>query len=175
MELVETIEQFAWFASAFRSVGENSTGLSQVDFRVIRKYSDFLMTELILLPLRNYVDTEPSYGSCWLSVIKSSALAWGFPIKERGQAVGLEIPFHLMLKACQVWIPLEWQDSIVIHRNNLKIYPIAKHHDGVQWHAVVGGLQDFYDELKEFPMLPMGRKVNLFSPSSFCQSRTFVG
>ena len=71
------------------------------------------MTEIILLPLRTYVDTEPSYGSRWLSLITSSALAWGFRIKERGQSVGLEIPFRLMYKTLIIGYPIEWQHSMV--------------------------------------------------------------
>ncbi len=177
MEIVETIEQFAWFASAFRSVGENRTGMSQVDFRVVSKSSESqgLTTELILLPLRHYVATESSYGACWLSLITSSALAWGFPIKERGQAVGLEIPFQGILTACRVRYPVEFKDSIIIHQGHLIIYPIAKHHDGVQWRAVVGERDGFVDGLKTFPILSMGKDVDFFSPSNFSQFRTFVG
>ena len=134
MDLVDTIEQFAWLASAFRSVGASTTALSQVDFRVVSKSSESqgLITELILLPLRTCIHTEPGYGSCWLSLLTSSALAWGFPIKERGEAVGLEMPFQLMFKAYGVQYPIQFQDSIIIRQDPLTIYSIAKHDNGVQ-------------------------------------------
>ena len=172
MELVETIEQFAWFASAFRSVGEDRTGLSQVDLRVVSESSKSqeLMTELILLPLRTCTHTEPIYGSCWLSLISASALAWGFPIKDRGEAVGLEMPFQLMFKACGVRYPIEFQDSIIIRQGPLTIYPVAKHHDGVQGHVVDGGLDAFFEILKVVPILSPEGDVHLFS-----KTRTFVG
>ena len=175
-EIVERIEQFAWLASAFRSVGKSGTGMSQVDFRIVSESAENqeLTTELILLPIRSYSDTEPSYGSRWLSLITSSALAWGFPIKERVQAVGLEIPFRLMLKTCLVRYPPEWQDNMVIRQGHLAIYPIAKHQDGVQWHAVVGGLSGFFRELETFPILSMGKVVDFFSRSNFSHFRTFV-
>ena len=133
-ELVETIEQFAWFASAFRSVGQNPTALSLVDFQVTSKLSESqgLVTKLRLLPLRSCVNTDPSYGSCWLSLIPSIALAWGFPIKERGQAVGLEIPVQGMLKACGASGPIQFQDSIIIRKAHFTVYPIARHEDGIQ-------------------------------------------
>ena len=158
-------------------MGEYGTARSQVDFRVVSTSSESqgLATELILLPLGQYVATQASYGSCWLSLIPSSALAWGFPIKERGQAVGLEIPFQGILMACRVRFPAGFQDSIIIRQGHLTIYPIAKLHDGVQWHAVVGGRNGFFNELKTFPILSMGNNVGHFFPSSFWQSRTFVG
>ena len=73
-EVVETIEQFAWFASAFRSVGKNPTALSLVDFRFVSEPSENQnwVIELILLPLRSCVATEPSYASCWLPLTTSS-------------------------------------------------------------------------------------------------------
>ena len=173
MEIVETIEQFAWFASAFRAVGDSTTGLSQVDFRVVSEPSESqdLMTELKLFPLRTCIHTEPSYGSGWLSLITASALAWGFPIKERReQAVGLEMPFQLILKACGVRFAVQFQDSIIFRQGPLTTYPIAKHDDGVQWRVVVGGLDAFFDSLKAFPVLSMDNNIDKFS-----KSRAFVG
>ena len=176
MEIVETIEHFAWFTSAFRSVGESTTALSQVDFRVVTESSESqgLITELILLPLRTCIHTEPSYGSCWLPLITASALAWGFPIKERGEAVGLEMPSQLMFGAYGVQYPIPFQDSVIIRQGPLTIYPVAKHHDGVQWHVVDGGkdggLDAFFESLKDFPILSLEGDVHLFS-----KRRTFVG
>ena len=161
-EVVERIEQFAWFASAFRFVGKNPTALSRVDFRVVSEPSESqeLVTELILLPLRSCVATEPSYASCWLPLMKSSALAWGFPIKERGSAVGLEIPFQALLKACQVPAPVEYKDSILIWQCPLKIYPTAQHRDGVQWYVVAD--KDFSEKLKTFPLLSLKKDRIMF-------------
>ena len=175
MEVVEKIEQFAWFASAFRSSGENSTALSQVGFRVVPESSESqaLMTELILLPLRSYEGIKPIYGSCWLSLIPDSVLASGFPIKEREQAVGLEIPYPLFLNACRVQSPVEFWDSIRIRRDSLTVYPIAKHHDWFQWHAVVDEHERgvLYHELTRFPLLPVEMKHD--NPIFYL--RTFVG
>ena len=172
MEVIETIEQFAWFASAFRSLGKSSTALSQVDFRVVSDSSESLdlMTELILLPLRSYTDTEPNFGSCWLPLMTSSVLAWGFRVAERGRAVGLEIPFKLMLKACGARFPVEFQNSILIRQGPLTIFPITKHHQGIQWHAVVGKLDVLFDKIKTFPILPVEKSID-----SIIEARSFVG
>ena len=163
-ELVETIEQFAWFASAFRSVGNNPTALSLVDFRVISKPSESqgLVTKLTLLPLRSCVNTDPSYGSCWMSLVPFMALAWGFPIKERGQAVGLEIPVQGMLKACGTLAPTGFKDNIIIRRDPFTKYPIASHHDGVQWHVVIGTLEALFEKSKAFLILPLEDDIFLF-------------
>ena len=196
-EIVERIEQFAWFASAFRSVGEDTTGPSQVDFRVASKSSESqeLRIELVLLPIRGYVITDTGYGPLWLSLMKSSALAWGFPIQERGQILGLEIPFEQIFKSFPNRIPSQHRDSIIILAGNLVIYPMAKHHDSIQWHVfhAPGGL-DFFDEEirlreeeKTVPeVLPMGYNAESFSRSKtwdamlnngdpIWQSRTFFG
>ena len=183
LEVAETIEQFAWFASAFRSVGENATALSLVDFRVVSVPSESqeLVTELITLPLRTCVPTEPSYGSRWLSLVRPSALAWGFPIKKREQAIGLEISFQHMLKACRVLSPVGFLDSVVIRQGPLTIYPIAKHRDGIQWHAVLGDNRGFSNELKIFSILPLEEDTRSFYLSrgliltgDHVFSRTFV-
>ncbi len=139
---METIEQIAWLASAFRASDGKSTALSQVDLRAVSEspQSSCFMTKLLLIPLRSCIDTEVNYGSCWLSLMTSSVLAWGFPIAERGEAVGLELPFQLMLKACGARFPVEFQDSIIIRQGPLTIFPIAKHDHSVQWHVVKGGL-----------------------------------
>ena len=169
-ELVETIEQIAWFATAFRSGGEYLTGLSKFDLRVVSvpPKSLELTAELMLLPLRSYVDTEPSYGSCWLEFMTYSVLAWGFPIKERGKAVGLEIPYQLMLKEIVVRTPIEHHDSIIIRQGLLTIYPSAKYDEGIQWRVVVGGSDGFFDQIKTVPVLSLGN-----SPESFYRSKIF--
>ena len=171
MEVVETIEQFAWFASAFRSVGKNPTALSQVDFRVVSELSENreLVTELILLPLQSCVATEPSSESWWLSTMASLALASGFPIKERGQAVGLEVPCTALLKTPGERKPVEFKDSMIIRHGPLNIYPIAKHRNGVQWHAVVDGFDAFVGKLKTLPILSLEKDIR-----SFYHSRAFI-
>ena len=183
-ELVETIEQFAWFASAFRSVGNNPTALSLVDFRVMSKPSESqgLVTKLTLLPLRSCVDTDPRYGSCWLSLIPFMALAWGFPIKERGQAFGLEIPVQGMLKACGTLAPSVFLDSRIIRRDPFTIYPIARHDDGVQWHVVIGELEAFSEKSKAFPILPLDKDLRSFYSGGYISAenndnsiRSFIG
>ena len=97
----------------------------------------------------------------------SSALAWGFPVKERGEAVGLEIPYQLMLKKSSVRNPTGYQDSIVIQQGHLTIYPTAKYDEGIQWRVVVGGVGSFLDIIKTVPVLSLGN-----DPGSFYRSKT---
>ena len=188
VELLETIEQFAWFATAFRSGGEYLTGLSKFDLRIVSvpPKGPELTAELTLLPLRSYVGSEPSYGSRWLEFMRSSILAWGFPIKERGNAVGLEIPYQLMLKNIVVRTPMEHEDSIIIRQGRLTIYPSAKYDEAIQWRVVVGGSGGFDDQIETDPVQSLGDSLESFYSSPFFdptenlvpllpQLRNFVG
>lgn len=175
-EILETIEQFAWLATALRSPGEDSTGPSQFDLQIERVSPTGLVVTaaLMLHPIQSYVDTAPRYGSRWLALMKSSALAWGFPIKERENAVGLEIPYQLMLKEVFVRTPSEYDDSIIICQKPLTIYPTAKYDEGIQWRAVVGGMLGFFDEIKTVPLLSLGNDSESFYKRTFIPTKNLV-
>ena len=164
-DITESIEQFAWLASSFRSSQGDSVSLSQVEFRVVSTSpeAEYVMTELILCPLRMAREEELGLGSCWTMLYPSAVVAWGFPIAPRVEAVGLEIPWHLML-------PIEFQDSMIIRQDPMVIFPVEKTRSGTQWHAVSGGLSTFFEEIKLSPLLPIQDDIQ-----SVLHGRHFVG
>lgn len=156
-DITESIEQFAWLASSFRSSQGDSVCLSQVEFRVVSTSPEahYLRTELILCPMRMVREEELGLGSCWTMLYPSAVVAWGFPIAPRDEPAGLEIPWHLMLSFSGAKFPIEFQDSMIIRQDPMVIFPVAKNCSGTQWHAVSGGLSAFFEEIKLSPLLPI--------------------
>lgn len=87
-----------------------------------------------------------------------------------------------MFKACGVRVFGQFKDSIIIRQGPFTIYPIAKHHDSVQWHVVVGELKAFFEKSKVFPILSLENDVRSFYSGGYMLTgnnvnsiRTFLG
>ncbi|KAH7380806.1 hypothetical protein BKA64DRAFT_221062 [Cadophora sp. MPI-SDFR-AT-0126] len=163
-EIIETVEQLAWLASTFRFGTLQSIGLSQTEFRVVPgpTGSEGVFAEIILRPIRSIPESELSLGSCWTSLFDRSVLAWGFPVAERGDLHGLELSFELLLKASGARFPVEFQESIIIRQGPLTVFPVARGSVGTQWHVTLGGLDEFFDKINSFPLLPVQDDINTF-------------
>jgi hypothetical protein len=171
-EIIETIEQFAWLSSVFRFSTKQSLGLSQTEFRVVPgpTGSKSVFAELLLRPVRSIPESDLSFGSCWTPLFDHSVLAWGFPIAERGDLYGLELPFELLLKASRARFPVEFQNSVIIRQGPLTAFPVASHSVGTQWHATLGGLDEFFDKINSIPLLPVQDDIK-----AFLNGRHFLG
>lgn len=171
-EIIETIEQFAWLSSIFRLPTGESLGFSETEFRVVSgpSRSNSVFAELLLRPVHSIPASDLSFGSCWVPLFDRSVLAWGFPIAERGNLYGLELPFELLLAAFRARFPVEFQNSIIIRRGSLTAFPVASHPVGTQWHATDGGLDEFFEKINSIPLLPVQENIK-----AILSGRHFLG
>ena len=127
---------------------------------------------LRMLPLRPWSPPQGSeanpLGTCWTSLFDDSVLAWGFPVQERPEFLGLEISYQVMLQVSGAKFPVEFQDSIVIRQGATTIFPVAAGSGGVQWHLISGDMNDFFEESRKYPLPP-------FDAETFLKGRTFLG
>lgn len=171
-EIIETIEQFAWLTSVFRFPTEDSLGLSQTDFRVVEgpTGSKSIFAELTLRSIRKLPESDLFFGSCWTPLFARSVLAWGFPVEERGEFYGLDLPFEVLLKASGARFPVEFQNSVIIRQGPLTAFPVLSNSLGTQWHAVLGGLDEFFNQINSFPLSPAQDDI-----TAFMNGRHFLG
>ena len=170
--IIETVEQLAWLAATFRLSQAGSICLSRVEVRAVPNdlVDQSIHLDLILCPLRIVHESELGLGSCWTKLYPSTVIACGFPVAHRSEAIGLEIPWDLMLSFSGAKYPIEFQDSMIIRQDPLIIYPVATSESGTQWHAVEGGLDAFFKEIILSPLLLIPDDIQ-----TFIRGRHFLG
>lgn len=178
-EISETVEQFAWLSATLRPGGDRLS-CSQVSITWIPTEQsdedvddDDVYVQMNLEPLR--YDKIDSPGTCWVPLFDRSVLAWGFPIAQRGDALGLELSLDLMLRASGTRYLTDYEDAMIVSRDWITIYPYQAVEDvenAFQWHAVNGPPEEFFNETKIAPVLPL---LKLGTLSEALAGRIFVG
>jgi hypothetical protein len=178
-DIYETLEQFAWLSAALRFGSDHlsysrinlvSTPIAPTNTTVDRKIN----LEMKLAPLRTEATESP--GTCWVPLFDRSVLAWGFEVAERGDALGLEMTFALMLAACGTAYPTEYNGAQIISRDWITIYPcraVQGVDNGFEWHAVNGTFDEFFLKTTFMPVYPLIEKVD--SVAKALSGRMFVG
>jgi hypothetical protein len=101
-------------------------------------YSDvlFLSTETgvykaIPLPLQTIED------ACWLPLLLGTVIARDYPIPERDQEKGVELPFHLMTTVAGALYPMIHDGGIYLKGHSRLLFPTSSSRGGsVQWHLI---------------------------------------
>ena len=101
--------------------------------------------DLTLLAPRSVPFKAGKPGSCWIPLLRESVLSCGFPIAQRDEGLGLEIPFNLMMYLSGVHYPVEYGQGIVF-RSHVRegsgdysmLVPTRKLETSVQWHFFEG-------------------------------------
>ena len=172
--ITETIEQLAWLAAALRPPSEDtSLSISHVEFRITASPPEqpFILSELFLLPLQPESNSSTDLGDCWTPLFDKSVLAWGFPVMDRAEGFGIELPFHLMATMVGVRRPVEFEGGIVLRSNSETIFPIAKLSSGIQWHRVEGAEPTlFLMTIKSYPQWFQTKSL-----ADLTEARTFLG
>jgi hypothetical protein len=75
--------------------------------------------------------------ACWLPLFKGATIASGFPIPDRAEELGLEIPLELLARLADVHQAIEFEGGIVLKGFGEMFVPVKKRGDRVQWHAIV--------------------------------------
>jgi hypothetical protein len=88
----------------------------------------------------NLKNTESLEGdkrpTCWHSLFRTGILAQGFPIAERHEVNGIEIPFELMTALAQVSISMDYENGTILIGHSAMLIPSRLLGNAVQWHYV---------------------------------------
>lgn len=82
---------------------------------------------------------EPLHSSentCWLPLFSKAVIAHGFPIPERRDETGLEIPIDIMAAVAGVRHAVEYEGGVVMKGFSSMFVPIKRNEDRVQWHLI---------------------------------------
>jgi hypothetical protein len=74
--------------------------------------------------------------ACWLPLFRGAVIASGFPIPNRADEMGLEIPLELLAGIAGVRHAVEYEGGIVMKGFSHMFIPVRKLDDRVQWHAI---------------------------------------
>ena len=128
-QLTEIAQQLAWLSAVFRVPRYDELSLSAV---VLERIDDESF-KLFLLDLQPLSEKE---FSCWHPLFVNGVIAHGFPIPERQEEVGIELPFEVMTALSRVLYPIEYYDGIILKGPFTALVPIAHYSDSVQWHFI---------------------------------------
>jgi hypothetical protein len=127
--IVELAQQLAWLGSALSA--------SPFGDQVAYAKPSLTMsstTEAVMTYEHSHLhETEQA---CWLPLFRGAVIASGFPIVERGNETGLEIPLNLLAGIGGVQHAVEFQGGVVMKGFSHMFVPVQKRDDRVQWHAV---------------------------------------
>ena len=81
---------------------------------------------------------------CWLPLFSGAVIAYGFPIPDRANEIGLDISIDLLAGLSGVQHAVEFQGGVVMKGFSHLFVPIWKSNDRIQWHAISSENPDTY-------------------------------
>jgi len=129
-EIVEFAQQFTWFISAL-STPKDAEGLSYAKASVTY---DETATVFNVTVKHELLSGEES--ACWLPLFSGASIAYGFPVPERQDEIGLEAPTQLMAALAGVRHAFEFEGGVVMKGFSTMFVPVKKNQDRIQWHLV---------------------------------------
>ncbi|KAF1812474.1 hypothetical protein P152DRAFT_340487 [Eremomyces bilateralis CBS 781.70] len=73
---------------------------------------------------------------CWASLFDGCVVARGFPAPERGDEIGLELPFDMMTEFSSMSYMFEYPKGLAMRGYSSILIPQRETRHGVQWHYV---------------------------------------
>lgn len=132
--LIEIAQQLSWLTASIRFPIDGQVSLS--DSLLIRNDtgSDVVIYKILSLPLQ--IASEADY-SCWLPLFHATVIARNYPIPEREQEMGLELPYDLMATVAGDVVPKYHDGGIYLKGYSRLLYPVSGSIPGsVQWHLL---------------------------------------
>uniref|UniRef100_A0A093UL03 Ankyrin-3 n=1 Tax=Talaromyces marneffei PM1 TaxID=1077442 RepID=A0A093UL03_TALMA len=71
---------------------------------------------------------------CLTNILQKATLAVGFPVRDRPDGIGLEIPFPLLLRFADISVSMEYDNGTILVGESAILFPSRKLSDGIQWH-----------------------------------------
>ncbi|KAF2741748.1 hypothetical protein M011DRAFT_514110 [Sporormia fimetaria CBS 119925] len=129
--IVELAQQIAWIGSALiTSPFGDQLAYARPLIRGTSSPSRFEMT----------FERKPLHATetaSWLPLFCGAVIASGFPIPNRSDEVGLEIPLELLAGIAGVRHAFEYNGGVVMKGFSHMFVPVRKEADRVQWHAII--------------------------------------
>ncbi|CAO2653455.1 Nn.00g028660.m01.CDS01 [Neocucurbitaria sp. VM-36] len=127
--LVEFAQQLAWLGSVLRisPFGEQSAYFKPLFLRSGPRFFEIKF---------KHASIHGTEYACWLPLFCGAAIAAGFPIPERGDEIGLEVPLALLAGLAGVRHAVEYDNGVVMKGFSHMFVPVRRINDRLQWHAI---------------------------------------
>jgi hypothetical protein len=79
---------------------------------------------------------HPTEDPCWLPLFCGASIARDFPIPERQDEIGLEIPLEIMAGIAGVRHAVEYEGGVIMKGFSSMFVPIKRNGNRVQWHLI---------------------------------------
>jgi hypothetical protein len=169
LTLAEVGEQVAWAAAAL-NISPFGEEIAYAEARVHRSSLDTVHGEVEFQRLHR---TE---NPCWLPLFRGATIAKGFPIKERGNEQGLEVPLDIITPIMGARFATVLQDTAIIIGWSAMLIPVYRSGDRVQWHLVCSSNPDtqllYQEGLARCPTRASLREVGLYD---ITHTRAIIG
>ncbi|KAF4629839.1 hypothetical protein G7Y89_g8306 [Cudoniella acicularis] len=148
-EVSAAFEQLAWIAAVFRPpAAVNALTISSIDFSLLEpaeapqlaidpdpmRFALRLDTKILEPSKTLETISSEERSTCWHELFRGGVLAYNFPIAQRDEGSGLEIPFDLMVHLAQVRLSMDYDDGAILLGHSSMLFPSQILPDGVQWH-----------------------------------------
>jgi hypothetical protein len=129
-EVVEIAQQLAWLGASLRHSPDDGLMNSEAQVNTVLTTKAVFEITFTMSPLNK------NESSCWHSLFTGSVIAKGFPIAERGQEIGLEIPLKMMAALTGVRHAVEYEGGILLKGYSSAFLPVKRYKDSIQWHYI---------------------------------------
>ena len=175
-DVVSTVEQLAWFAAVFRPPNSNHLAASSVIFSRLKPTglaaSSFgLQLDMLNSDMFKSHPQAENIPSCWQHLFQGGVLAFGFPIAQRDEGSGLEIPFELMTFFAQVRVSMTHDAGTILLGDTSCLFPAKRLQTGVQWHFVKSSDSDMIGNV----LRSCSERICEENLSALTSRRTFLG
>jgi hypothetical protein len=165
--VIEIAQQISWLITAIRPPESGNLSMSQSLFERVAPCAYTIRP----VPLQQIKQDQEM---CWLPLFLGTVLARDYPVPSRGEEVGIEIPFHLLVSLAGPLYPVKKDGGIYLEGFSRALYPtsISKDRKCIQWH-----LKSSSSPRKKLDAsLPSTDGwIQIDSPSQLAGARTFLG
>ncbi|KAF7513369.1 hypothetical protein GJ744_009790 [Endocarpon pusillum] len=129
--LVELAQQLAWIGAVLRSSPYDEK-LAYCRAAIQSSGSTIPCFAITFQSERLY----PTENSCWLPLFCGASIARDFPIPDRREEMGLEIPLEIMMGIAGVRHAVEYEGGVVMKGFSIMFVPMKRSGNRVQWHLI---------------------------------------
>ncbi|KAI9877032.1 MAG: hypothetical protein M1830_005006 [Pleopsidium flavum] len=128
--LVDVAQQVSWLTASVRLPRYGQVSYSDTLFLS----TDVGIYKAIPLPLQPVEEKE---DACWLPLFLGTVIARNYPIPERQQEKGLELPFDLMTTVAGNMLPMCHDGGVYLKGHSRLLFPVSSSIPGsIQWHLI---------------------------------------
>lgn len=129
--LVELAQQLAWIGAVLRSSPYDEK-LAYCKAVIQSSGSDIPCFAITFQSER----LHPTENPCWLPLFCGASIARDFPIPDRQDEMGLEIPLEIMMGIAGVRHAVEYGGGVVMKGFSIMFVPMKRNGNRVQWHLI---------------------------------------